>query len=120
MGKTSIRRLISAAVVVLAVGNGTPPAEQGTANDPANPTIAAARLNRAINLARGLVVKNEIMLLDFSEKLHAQGEPFETAIARAGSIRPRPILITTFCTLVGCCRSHWGLAPAPSCKSRPR
>jgi CzcA family heavy metal efflux pump len=49
----------------------------------------------------GLVVKNGIMLLDFSETLHAQGEPFESAIAHAGRIRLRPILMTTFCTLFG-------------------
>jgi multidrug efflux pump subunit AcrB len=49
----------------------------------------------------GLVVKNGIMLLDFSEHLHQQGEPFETAIAHAGRIRLRPILMTTFCTLFG-------------------
>jgi CzcA family heavy metal efflux pump len=49
----------------------------------------------------GLVVKNGIMLLDFSEKLHAEGQPFETAIAEAGRIRLRPILMTTFCTLFG-------------------
>jgi CzcA family heavy metal efflux pump len=49
----------------------------------------------------GLVVKNGIMLLDFSEKLHAEGESFEAAIAHAGRIRLRPILMTTFCTLFG-------------------
>ena len=49
----------------------------------------------------GLVVKNGIMLLDFSERLHAEGEPFESAIAHAGRIRLRPILMTTFCTLFG-------------------
>jgi len=49
----------------------------------------------------GLVVKNGIMLLDFSEKLHAEGEPFDSAIAHAGRIRLRPILMTTFCTLFG-------------------
>src|SRR5262245_24890188 len=49
----------------------------------------------------GLVVKNGIMLLDFSEKLHDQGEPLERAIAHAGRIRLRPILMTTFCTLFG-------------------
>ena len=49
----------------------------------------------------GLVVKNGIMLLDFSEKLHWEGEPFERAIAHAGRIRLRPILMTTFCTLFG-------------------
>ncbi len=54
-----------------------------------------------IILLIGLVVKNGIMLLDFSERLHDQGEPFETAIAHAGRIRLRPILMTTFCTLFG-------------------
>jgi multidrug efflux pump subunit AcrB len=54
-----------------------------------------------IILLIGLVVKNGIMLLDFSEKLHEEGEPFETAIAHAGRIRLRPILMTTFCTLFG-------------------
>ena len=49
----------------------------------------------------GLVVKNGIMLLDFSEHLHERGESFETAIAHAGRIRLRPILMTTFCTLFG-------------------
>jgi multidrug efflux pump subunit AcrB len=47
----------------------------------------------------GLVVKNGIMLLDLSEKLHASGAPFDVAIAHAGRIRLRPILMTTFCTL---------------------
>jgi len=54
-----------------------------------------------IILLVGLVVKNGIMLLDFSEKLHGEGEPFESAIAHAGRIRLRPILMTTFCTLFG-------------------
>ena len=49
----------------------------------------------------GLVVKNGIMLLDFSERLHDVGEPFDVAIARAGRIRLRPILMTTFCTVFG-------------------
>jgi multidrug efflux pump subunit AcrB len=49
----------------------------------------------------GLVVKNGIMLLDFSEQLQEQGETFEAAIAHAGRIRLRPILMTTFCTLFG-------------------
>lgn len=54
-----------------------------------------------IILLIGLVVKNGIMLLDFSERLHQDGEPFDTAIAHAGRIRLRPILMTTFCTLFG-------------------
>ncbi|MEP6782684.1 MAG: efflux RND transporter permease subunit [Acidobacteriota bacterium] len=54
-----------------------------------------------IILLIGLVVKNGIMLLDFSERLHEEGESFESAIAHAGRIRLRPILMTTFCTLFG-------------------
>jgi CzcA family heavy metal efflux pump len=54
-----------------------------------------------IILLIGLVVKNGIMLLDFSEHLHRQGEAVETAIAHAARIRLRPILMTTFCTLFG-------------------
>jgi CzcA family heavy metal efflux pump len=54
-----------------------------------------------IILLVGLVVKNGIMLLEFSEKLREAGEPFEAAIAHAGRIRLRPILMTTFCTLFG-------------------
>ena len=57
----------------------------------------------------GLVVKNGIMLLDSSERLHADGEPFESAIAHAGRIRLRPILMTTFCTLFGLLPLAFGL-----------
>jgi CzcA family heavy metal efflux pump len=49
----------------------------------------------------GLVVKNGIMLLDYMFRLHEAGEPFESAIAHAGRVRLRPILMTTFCTLFG-------------------
>jgi CzcA family heavy metal efflux pump len=49
----------------------------------------------------GLVVKNGIMLLDVTERLRAQGVPVMTAIEEAARIRVRPILMTTFCTLVG-------------------
>ena len=42
-----------------------------------------------IILLVGLVVKNGIMLLDFSEKLHEEGEPFETG-DRACGTHPSP------------------------------
>jgi multidrug efflux pump subunit AcrB len=45
-------------------------------------------------------VASQLVTVD-SERLHAGGEPFETAIAHAGRIRLRPILMTTFCTLFG-------------------
>jgi CzcA family heavy metal efflux pump len=59
----------------------------------------------------GLVVKNGIMLLDFSERLHGQGERFGVAIAHAGRIRLRPILMTTFCTLFGLLPLALGIGP---------
>ena len=49
----------------------------------------------------GLVVKNGIMLLDYADKYLDSGESFEVAIAHAGQVRLRPILMTTFCTLFG-------------------
>jgi multidrug efflux pump subunit AcrB len=54
-----------------------------------------------IILLVGLVVKNGIMLFDLSERLHEEGEPFDRAMAQAGRIRLRPILMTTCCTLFG-------------------
>ena len=49
----------------------------------------------------GLVVKNGIVLLDFSEKRHAEGMPLPEAVLAAARIRLRPILMTTLCTLFG-------------------
>jgi multidrug efflux pump subunit AcrB len=49
----------------------------------------------------GLVVKNGIMLFDFSRRLEDAGEPVGAAIAHAGRIRLRPILMTTLCTVFG-------------------
>jgi len=49
----------------------------------------------------GLIVKNGIILIDYADKLRAQyADPIE-ALVRAGSIRLRPILMTTLCTLFG-------------------
>jgi CzcA family heavy metal efflux pump len=49
----------------------------------------------------GLVVKNGIVMLDYAHRLHAEGRPFADAVATAGRIRLRPILMTTLCTLFG-------------------
>jgi CzcA family heavy metal efflux pump len=49
----------------------------------------------------GLIVKNGIILLDYADRLREQeADPIE-ALVRAGSIRLRPILMTTLCTLFG-------------------
>mgnify|MGYP001545301242 CR=1 FL=1 len=50
----------------------------------------------------GLIVKNGIILLDFTElRMRIDGEPLEVAIRHAARVRLRPILMTTLCTLAG-------------------
>ena len=50
----------------------------------------------------GLIVKNGIILLDFTRhRMRSEGVTLEYAIAEAGRIRLRPILMTTLCTLFG-------------------
>ncbi len=50
----------------------------------------------------GLIVKNGIILLDFTRlRMREAGVPLETAIREAARVRLRPILMTTLCTLFG-------------------
>jgi CzcA family heavy metal efflux pump len=50
----------------------------------------------------GLIVKNGIILLDFTRlRMRTAGVPLETAILDAARVRLRPILMTTLCTLFG-------------------
>jgi CzcA family heavy metal efflux pump len=50
----------------------------------------------------GLIVKNGIILLDFTRhRMRTDGLPLEIAIREAGRVRLRPILMTTLCTLFG-------------------
>ena len=49
----------------------------------------------------GLVVKNGIVMIDYAHHLHERGVGFAEAVAQAASIRLRPILMTTLCTLFG-------------------
>ena len=50
----------------------------------------------------GLIVKNGIILLDFTRlRMRAAGATLETAIREAARVRLRPILMTTLCTLFG-------------------
>lgn len=48
----------------------------------------------------GLVVKNGIILLEYANRLEAQGMSQEEALIEAGRVRLRPILMTTLCTLL--------------------
>jgi CzcA family heavy metal efflux pump len=49
----------------------------------------------------GLIVKNGIILLDFTRLRLREGADLETAIREAARVRLRPILMTTLCTLFG-------------------
>jgi multidrug efflux pump subunit AcrB len=49
----------------------------------------------------GLIVKNGIILIDYADRLEAEGIERTDALIRAGGIRLRPILMTTLCTLFG-------------------
>ncbi|HET9685106.1 MAG TPA: efflux RND transporter permease subunit, partial [Gemmatimonadaceae bacterium] len=50
----------------------------------------------------GLIVKNGIILLDFTQhRMRTGGLALEPAIREAAHIRLRPILMTTLCTLFG-------------------
>jgi multidrug efflux pump subunit AcrB len=50
----------------------------------------------------GLIVKNGIILLDFTHhRMLVEGDVLETALLEAGRVRLRPILMTTLCTLFG-------------------
>jgi HAE1 family hydrophobic/amphiphilic exporter-1 len=49
----------------------------------------------------GLVVKNSILLVDFTNRLRAAGMEKHAALERAGAVRLRPILMTTLALVVG-------------------
>jgi CzcA family heavy metal efflux pump len=49
----------------------------------------------------GLVVKNGILLVDHTDRLREEGMPLEDALVRAGSVRLRPILMTSLTAIAG-------------------
>lgn len=57
----------------------------------------------------GLVVKNSILMVDFTNKLRDAGLAKNDALARASAIRLRPILMTTFALIAGSLPSAIGL-----------
>ncbi len=49
----------------------------------------------------GLVTKNAILLVDFANRARREGAPLDEALARAGQVRLRPILMTTAAMIGG-------------------
>lgn len=49
----------------------------------------------------GLVTKNAILIVDFTNQLKAEGKPYKEALIIAGKGRLRPILMTTLSMVIG-------------------
>jgi len=64
-----------------------------------NTTLNVISLIGAIMLI-GIVVKNGIVLVDFTNLMHDRGMPLKEAVVKAGRSRLRPILMTTLTTLL--------------------
>jgi multidrug efflux pump subunit AcrB len=48
----------------------------------------------------GVIMSHVIVLFDFIEEKHREGEPFEEAVIDAGIIRLRPVMITVGATVL--------------------
>jgi multidrug efflux pump subunit AcrB len=59
----------------------------------------------------GLVTKNAILLVDFAKQSIAKGAERTEALVKAGSIRLRPILMTTFAMIFGMLPLALGIGP---------
>jgi len=49
----------------------------------------------------GIVVSNSILIVEFARHLHHDGKPLKEAVAVASRLRLRPILMTSFATMLG-------------------
>ncbi len=54
-----------------------------------------------IIILAGIVVNNAIVLIDYANQLRGRGMPKLEALVEAGSVRMRPILMTTITTVLG-------------------
>ena len=49
----------------------------------------------------GIVVSNSILIVDFTNRLRAEGRPLRQAVSQACRVRLRPVLMTSLATLIG-------------------
>jgi HAE1 family hydrophobic/amphiphilic exporter-1 len=62
-------------------------------------------------LLAGLVKKNSIILIDYTNQLRAEGKELVDAVLTACPIRLRPILMTSFATVAAAIPLSMGLGP---------
>ena len=61
----------------------------------------------------GLVTKNSILIVDFTNQLKAEGKPLSSSHHQASKGRMRPILMTTLSMAIGNVAdsiSHWNIS----------
>jgi multidrug efflux pump subunit AcrB len=59
----------------------------------------------------GIVVSNSILIVEFARHLHHDGKPLKEAVSTASRLRLRPILMTSFATLLGLIPMALGTEP---------
>jgi len=62
-------------------------------------------------LLMGLVKKNSIILVDYTNQLREQGMGVEEALVNACPVRLRPILMTSIATIAGAIPAAFGVGP---------
>ncbi|MEY2701248.1 MAG: hypothetical protein RIQ52_2003, partial [Pseudomonadota bacterium] len=67
----------------------------------ANPVLFTATGMIGMIALAGIVVRNSIILIEFNERLRADGETREQAIIKAGATRLRPIFLTAAAAMAG-------------------
>src|SRR5207237_8002037 len=76
-------------------------------------SIHGATMNRYSQIGRillsGLVCKNSIRLVEYTNQLKAKGLDTVAAVLEAGRIRFRPILMTSVATIMGAVPVAWGV-----------
>jgi HAE1 family hydrophobic/amphiphilic exporter-1 len=65
----------------------------------------------------GLVTKNAILLIDYTNQLRAQGMERNEAILRAGPVRLRPIMMTAMSTIAGMLPAALGMGEGAETRS---
>ncbi len=66
-----------------------------------NPVFFTATAMIGMIALAGIVVRNSIILIDFVQRLSAQGKPLSDALIEAGAVRLRPIFLTAGAAMFG-------------------